>query len=110
MMPAKQRQTIDDLTQALEAERLELIGGEIIKRPMPRPRHGFAQNQTGNRLVLQRHAVPYYWVISPEQRTLIAYRLVKGKYAIMLSAEHDEKLRIEPFAEIEFDLALVFDV
>lgn len=175
MNPAQELQTIADLAQYPDTERVELIGGEIIKRPMPRPRHGFAQNQTGNcladfnsggsiggwvilteidvaydtyncpthdlagwrrerlpelpdqtlnirpdwvceilspgherkdlldnLLLLQRHAVPYYWVISPEKRTLIAYHLVNGKYAVMLSAEHDEKVRIAPFSEVEF--------
>ena len=43
--------TIKNLANAcIEDERLELINGEIIKRPMARPKHGIAQGRTYKKL------------------------------------------------------------
>jgi Uma2 family endonuclease len=63
-----------------------------------------------NFMLLQRARVAYYWVVSPEDRTLIAYRLVDGNYHVVFSIEchigsECGKSRIPPFDEIEFDLA-----
>ncbi|MBK5940563.1 hypothetical protein CCR96_15165 [Halochromatium roseum] len=44
-MEAIRRQTIDDLIQAwAEDERLELIDGDIVQRPMARFEHGLAHS------------------------------------------------------------------
>lgn len=44
-MEAMCQQTIDDLNQAwAEDERLELIDGEIVQRPMARFKHGIVQS------------------------------------------------------------------
>jgi Uma2 family endonuclease len=66
-----------------------------------------------NFMLLQRSKVPYYWVISPEDRTLIAYRLVDGTYHVTFAVEFGVepgvgKARIPPFEEIEIDLSYVF--
>ncbi|MGH8558065.1 MAG: Uma2 family endonuclease [Methylococcales bacterium] len=66
-----------------------------------------------NFMLLQRSKVSYYWVISPEDKTLIAYRLVDGKYHVTFSVEcrfeqDIDKARIPPFEEVEFDLKYVF--
>ena len=66
-----------------------------------------------NFLLLQRSKVPYYWVISPEDKTLIAYRLIDEKYQVTFSVEFGveqdfEKARIPPFEEVEIDLKYVF--
>lgn len=37
--------TVDDLLLSPE-ERVELINGEIVRRPMARPEHGAVQNRT----------------------------------------------------------------
>jgi Uma2 family endonuclease len=186
-MEAIRRQTIDDLIQAwAEDERLELIDGEIVQRPMARFEHGLAQSglieeiaplkrQAGPRgwwivpevsvrynehqcpshdlagwrperlpsrprgvmtlapnwvceilspgherkdlvhhlLLLQRVEVPYYWIISPEDRSLIAYALDDGRYKVIFSAEYaknqmPERVRIPPFEAGEIDLGAVF--
>ena len=64
-------------------------------------------------MLLQRNGVPYYWVISPEDKTLIAYRLVSAKYHVVFSVEIGvepvaDKVRIPPFEDIDMDLRYVF--
>lgn len=60
-------------------------------------------------LLLQAQRVPYYWIISPEDHTLLAYKLVEDKYALIETInEVVGRVRIEPFVEVEFDLSYVF--
>ena len=66
-----------------------------------------------NFMLLQRSKVPYYWVISPEDKTLIAYKLVNENYHVTFSVEYGvekepDKARIPPFEETEIDLQYVF--
>ncbi len=182
---AKQLKTVDDLLASLD-ERVELINGEIIKRPMARSDHalvqtglsdetvplkrkegpggwwilseisvrygeyqcpshdlaGWRKERHPNRpsgimelipdwvceitspgherkdvfhhlLLLQRYQVPFYWVISPEDKTLIAYQLVNETYSVIYSAEAADgaslgKANIPPFKEIPIDLGYIF--
>lgn len=183
VMEATKLKTIENLKAAwLEDERLELINGEIVKRPMARSEHGITQGNIGreldpytrkggtdqgwwimteigvryneyqcpthdiagsrkeriaqrptgimelipdwvceitspghekkdtfhNFLLLQKYEVPYYWIIWPEDEALIAYKLVESRYHVIETIEGSGKVRIEPFAEIEFDLDYVF--
>jgi Uma2 family endonuclease len=56
-------------------------------------------------VLLQNNLVPYYWIISPEDQTLIAYKLSNKKYSVIETIEKKlGKVRIEPFIDIEFDL------
>jgi len=186
-MAALKFKTFDNLLDAWkEDERLELINGEIVRRPMPRSEHGLVQaaaltdlgllsriSGTGgwwiipeinvrygehqcpchdlagwrkerqpkrpsgimeitpdwvceivspgherkdmfhNFMLLQSYAVPYYWIISPEDKTIIAYQLVGENYHSVFSIEcikpEDlKKVRIPPFEEVEIDLTYVF--
>ena len=64
-------------------------------------------------ILLQRSKVLYYWVISPEDKTLIAYELVDEKYQVGFSVAcreptDFEKARIAPFEEVEIDLGYIF--
>ena len=63
-------------------------------------------------LRLQRAGVPYYWIIAPEDRALIAYALDAGGYRAVFTAEGPEETagtaRIPPFEDIEMDLAVLF--
>lgn len=183
-MEAAELKTYTDLQAALqEDERLELINGEIIKRPMARYEHGAVQLGLGselapykrnkgpggwwiateisdkysdhycpshdlagwrkerthdkptgvmelvpdwvceitspghekkdlvdNFLLLQKHKVPYYWIISPEDQSLIVYKLIEDMYSLIETIELCKgKIRIEPFLEFEFDLTFVFE-
>jgi Uma2 family endonuclease len=184
-LEAKKLKTVDDLLQ-FKDERVELINGEIVKRPMARSEHALIQSSisdevaflkrkdgpggwwimpeisvkysdhqcpshdlagwrkervprrpTGimnvipdwvceiispgherkdlfhNFMLLQRNKVLYYWVISPEDKTLIAYKLVDEKYHVTFSVEcrveeDFAKVKIPPFEEAEIDLSYVF--
>ena len=66
-----------------------------------------------NFMLLQSFSVAYYWVISPEDKTLIAYHLVGENYHVVFSIECKQasdlkKVRIPPFEAVEVDLAYVF--
>lgn len=63
-------------------------------------------------MALQRYGVPFYWIISPEDRTLIAYQLVGAHYHVVFSAEcrnpeHYRNAQIPPFAEGTIDLGII---
>jgi Uma2 family endonuclease len=187
VMEALKFKTVDDLLLASQQhERIELINGEIVKRPMARSEHALAQAglsgqflplwrkgrdggwwimseisvrysehhcpthdlagwrkaRVPNRptgvmdilpdwvceitspgherkdtftqlLRLQAYQVPYYWLISPEDKTLIAYELDKEHYRVAFSVEcHDatacSQLIIPPFSGQVLDLGYVF--
>ncbi|HPE61856.1 MAG: Uma2 family endonuclease [Thiothrix sp.] len=62
---------------------------------------------------LQRYQVPYYWVISPESKTLIAYELAGENYRVIFSCECTapgdcRQLFIPPFDAQGIDLGYVF--
>ncbi len=66
-----------------------------------------------NFMLLQRNEVSYYWIISPEDKALIAYKLVDEKYQVTYSVEcrvekDFVKVRIPPFEESQTDLSYVF--
>ncbi len=184
-MEANKLNTVDDLLQS-DDERVELINGEIVKRPMARSEHALIQSCLSDEvstlkrmqppggwwimseisvnysshqcpchdlagwrkehvpqrptgimkiipdwvceitspgherkdlfhhfILLQTNNVPYYWVISPEDKTLIAYQLVDGHYRVIYSiaCQHKndfKKVRIAPFEDTEIDLLYVF--
>jgi Uma2 family endonuclease len=58
-------------------------------------------------LLLQRHGVPYYWLIWPEDRTLIAWALEGGQYRICATITEPAPARVPPFEEIALDLAYI---
>ncbi|MEZ5584749.1 MAG: Uma2 family endonuclease [Candidatus Competibacteraceae bacterium] len=67
-----------------------------------------------NFIFLQHSKVPYYWVISPEDKTLSAYGLVDDKYRVTFAVEYRigqglDKAKIPPFEEVEIDLKYVFE-
>lgn len=182
-MEAHKLKTIDDLMDALKAdERLELINGEIVKRPMARFEHGQVQFNLGDELgqlrrkgsgdggwwfaaevsvkysehqvpchdmagwrkervpkkpsgvvtispdwvceivspghiskdtvqilnILKDNKVPYYWIIDPEEKALTVYQFVEDGYKVIASIQEQSKVRLEPFPELEFDLAYIF--
>jgi Uma2 family endonuclease len=182
-MEARKLYTVADLL-AEPDERVELIDGEIVRRPMARGEHGMAQGAareelgTFNRksgpggwwiateisvayeahqcpshdlagwrkermperprgvieltpdwvceivspgherkdtltllLLLQRHRVPYYWLIWPEDRTLVVYALEGDTYRIVatLTAPDDtaEPVKLPPFEATAIDVGYI---
>lgn len=66
-----------------------------------------------NFLLLQNHRVPFYWVVCPEEKTLIAYRLADESYKVIFFVVRKtpgdyRPVRIPPFEEVEIDLTYVF--
>lgn len=183
MMEALKLKTLADLLDTPE-ERVELIDGKIVQRPMARMEHGLAQHRTSVELgpfdhpagpggwwivteisvnysahqcpthdlagwrrerlperprgvieiapdwvceivspgherkdtltlflLLQRHRVPHYWLIWPEDRTLIAWQLEAASYRVIasvtLSGAEPERMRIPPFEAVEIDVGYI---
>ena len=56
--------------------------------------------------------MPYYWIIDPEDRVLIAYALDEGRYRNVFAALGREETaagaRVPPLEEIEIDLGVQF--
>jgi Uma2 family endonuclease len=49
--PSKPRPaSVEDLRAIADNDRLEIIGGEIVEKAMPSPKHGFAESQLGGLL------------------------------------------------------------
>jgi len=58
-------------------------------------------------LLLQRHRVPFYWIIWPEDRVLIAYRLVSDSYRVIETITEQNHARIPLFEDVELNLAFL---
>jgi Uma2 family endonuclease len=54
--------------------------------------------------VYGRHGVGFLWLIDPSDRTLEVYRLESGKWLLLAAFAEDDKVRAEPFQEIEISL------
>ncbi len=52
--------------------------------------------------------VQYLWLVHPRRRMLEAYRLHDGKWLLLTTLTDDDRARIEPFSEIELDLATLW--
>ena len=51
------------------------------------------------------HGIPHLWLIDPFAKTLEVFRLQSGKWVMLAAFAEDDKVRTEPFQEIEIDLA-----
>jgi Uma2 family endonuclease len=51
-----------------------------------------------------QHGIGYFWLIDPGARTLDVYRLEAGKWVVAGFYSEDDKVRAEPFQEIEIEL------
>jgi Uma2 family endonuclease len=70
-------------------------------------------SNAGNDLVkklrtLTRHAVPHYWIVDPEHRTLTVLRWTPAGYLTALTADENEVVRAEPFDAIELQVGALF--
>jgi len=52
-----------------------------------------------------REGLRHLWLVDPLARVLEVYRLEEGRWVVVLTSGGDEKVRAEPFEEIELDLA-----
>ncbi|HTL32896.1 MAG TPA: Uma2 family endonuclease [Kofleriaceae bacterium] len=58
--------------------------------------------------VLQRAAVPHYWIVHPEEKFLRVFRLENGRYSCVLTATSGELIRAEPFDAVELRASVLF--
>jgi len=56
--------------------------------------------------------VPWYWLIWPEDRALVAYQLDRNAYRVVASiaapGPEEQRARIPPFEAAEIDLGYLF--
>jgi len=52
-----------------------------------------------------RHEVGYAWIIDPREKTLEIFKLKSGEWVRLDAFAENDKMRAEPFLEIEIDLA-----
>lgn len=58
--------------------------------------------------VYHQRGIPHYWIVDPEQQTLTVYRRMEDGYLVALTAQSDERVRAEPFGEVELSVAALF--
>jgi Uma2 family endonuclease len=58
--------------------------------------------------VYHRHQVPHYWIVDPEQETLLVYRWAPDGYVEVLVAERGDVVRAEPFDAIPLTVGVIF--
>jgi Uma2 family endonuclease len=54
--------------------------------------------------IYAQHGVPYLWLIDPLAKTLDIFKLESGKWVVVGSYLEDDKVRAEPFPEVEIEL------
>lgn len=59
--------------------------------------------------VYHRAGVPHYWLVDPAARSLEVLRWTADGYLLVLAAAQGDKVRAEPFGEVELELAELFD-
>lgn len=55
-----------------------------------------------------RYEVGHYWLVDPVEETLAAYRWHPDGYVEVLIADREERVRAEPFGEIELKVSTLF--
>jgi Uma2 family endonuclease len=55
--------------------------------------------------IYARERVPYLWLVDPIARTLEACRLEKDRWLLLGTWRDDARVRVDPFAELELELA-----
>ncbi|MEW6267545.1 MAG: Uma2 family endonuclease [Thermodesulfobacteriota bacterium] len=51
------------------------------------------------------HGVPYLWLIDPVAKLLETFKLKDGAWMVLGNYAENDKVRVEPFQEVEIDLA-----
>jgi Uma2 family endonuclease len=55
-----------------------------------------------------QHGVEHSWLIEPVARTLEVFRFESGRWVMLGAFSEDDKVRAEPFQEIEIDLSILW--
>jgi Uma2 family endonuclease len=62
------------------------------------------------KIILHQAKVPHYWIMDPEDQTVTVMRWNQEGYLSVADAVVGQKVRLEPFSEIEIDVASLFGV
>jgi len=54
--------------------------------------------------IYAQHRVPYLWLVDPTNKTLEVFKLESGKWSVFGAFAENDKMRAEPFEEVEIDL------
>lgn len=54
--------------------------------------------------IYANHGVPYVWIVDPTVRILDVFRLESGKWLLLDTFVENDRVRAEPFREIEIEL------
>jgi Uma2 family endonuclease len=70
---------------------------------------GNTRNDTVKKMrVYQRTGVGHYWIVDPVEETLSVHRWTSDGYLVAQKGARGERLRAEPFQEIELQVGLLF--
>ncbi len=109
---AKKEATYEDLLDLPENLIGQIIDGKLIATPRPSVRHAHAASVLGGEIVppyqLGRGGGPGGWVILSETEVMLGEHLLVPDFAG--TYVEDDKVRADPFAEIEIELANLWAV
>lgn len=63
------------------------------------------RDRTSKIRIYAEHTIPFLWLLDPIVAILEAYKLESGRWSLLGAYGGAEKMRVEPFQEIEIDLA-----
>ena len=55
-----------------------------------------------------RAGVPHYWIVDPREETLTVYRWTAEGFLLVLAADQRERVRAEPFDEVQLFVGALF--
>ena len=58
--------------------------------------------------IYAQYKVPFLWLVDPIARTLEVFRLESGRWSLLSTHADNDKVRAEPFQEIELDLSYLW--
>jgi Uma2 family endonuclease len=58
--------------------------------------------------IYAREKVQFVWLVDPLMRTLEAFKLASGLYALLGAWKDDARIRVEPFEAIELELGILW--
>lgn len=56
-----------------------------------------------------RAGLPHYWIVDPREETLTVYRWTAEGFLLVLAADRQDRVRAEPFEELELFVGALFD-
>ncbi|MGC8495181.1 MAG: Uma2 family endonuclease [Syntrophobacteraceae bacterium] len=91
--------------------------GELFAHPRPNPRNWVCEiispstagyDRVKKMAKYAKFGVGYAWLIDPVVKTLEAYKLESGHWLLLDAYVGAEKVRMEPFQEMEIDLEVLW--